>query len=83
MKQCNNVISMRRCCFIILSLFNYYIATMSMAGNPANYNVVPLPQSIVEQKGEAFVLEHLYWRTVCRFWLLPICRGRLSSCGSI
>ena len=48
---------MRRCCFIILSLFNYYIATMSMAGNPANYNVVPLPQSIVEQKGEAFVLE--------------------------
>ena len=30
---------------------------MSMAGNPANYNVVPLPQSIVEQKGEAFVLE--------------------------
>jgi hexosaminidase len=27
------------------------------AGNPANYNVVPLPQSIVEQKGEAFVLE--------------------------
>ena len=57
MKQCNNVISMRRCCFIILSLFNYYIATMSMAGNPANYNVVPLPQSIVEQKGEAFVLE--------------------------
>ena len=48
---------MRRCCFIILSLFNYFIATMSMAGNPANYNVVPLPQSIVEQKGEAFVLE--------------------------
>mgnify|MGYP002521950782 CR=1 FL=1 len=27
------------------------------AGNPANYDIVPLPQSIVEQKGEAFVLE--------------------------
>ena len=57
MKQCKNVIGMRRCCFIILSLFNYYIATMSMAGNPANYDVVPLPQSIVEQQGEPFVLE--------------------------
>lgn len=29
----------------------------TQAGNLANYNVVPLPQSIVEQKGEPFILE--------------------------
>lgn len=29
----------------------------ALAGNPANYEVVPLPQSIVMQKGEPFILE--------------------------
>ena len=28
-----------------------------LAGNPANYEVVPMPQSIVEQKGAPFILE--------------------------
>ena len=28
-----------------------------LAGEPANYEVVPLPQSIVEQKGAPFILE--------------------------
>ena len=56
MKQCNNVISMRRCCFIILSLFNYFIATMSMAANAVNYDVVPMPQQVALQQGEPFVL---------------------------
>jgi len=56
MKQCNNVISMRRCCFIILSLFNYFIATMSMAANAVNYDVLPMPQQVALQQGEPFVL---------------------------
>ena len=41
-------------------LFLYLIACLplwTLAGDPANYNVVPLPQSIVEQKGEPFILE--------------------------
>ena len=41
-------------------LFLYLIACLplwALAGDPANYNVVPLPQSIVEQKGEPFILE--------------------------
>ena len=29
----------------------------AFAGEPANYDVLPLPQSIVEQKGEPFILE--------------------------
>ena len=29
----------------------------ALAGNPANYEVVPLPQSIVMQKGEPFIFE--------------------------
>jgi len=29
----------------------------ALAGETANYNVVPLPQSIVEQKGDPFILE--------------------------
>ena len=47
---------MRRCCFIILSLFNYFIATMSMAANAVNYDVVPMPQQVALQQGEPFVL---------------------------
>ena len=41
-------------------LFLYLIACLplwTLAGDPANYNVVPLPQSIVEQKDEPFILE--------------------------
>ena len=41
-------------------LFLYLLAFLplwALAGEPANYNVVPLPQSIVEQKGEPFILE--------------------------
>ena len=42
----------------ILLFYLFALLPLSVqAGNPANYNVVPLPQSIVEQKGEAFVLE--------------------------
>ena len=42
----------------IFNLFLFTILPLSaFAGDPANYNVVPLPQSIVEQKGEAFILE--------------------------
>ena len=37
-------------------LFTFLPLTV-WAGNPVCYNVVPLPQSIVEQKGESFVLE--------------------------
>ena len=41
-------------------LFLYLLAFLplwALAGDPANYQVVPLPQSIVEQKGEPFILE--------------------------
>ena len=42
----------------ILLFYLFALLPLSVqAGNPANYNVVPLPQSIVEQKGEAFVME--------------------------
>ena len=34
-----------------------FLPFCAQAGNPANYYVVPLPQSIVEQKGEPFILE--------------------------
>ena len=41
-----------------LPFYLYTLLPLSVyAGNPANYDVVPLPQSIVEQKGEPFVLE--------------------------
>ena len=33
------------------------MSIQASAGEPANYEVVPLPQSIVEQKGAPFVLE--------------------------
>ena len=41
-------------------LFLYLLTFLpfcAQAGNPANYNVVPLPQSIVEQNGAPFILE--------------------------
>ena len=41
--------------FIVLIALMMSIATK--AGDPANYEVVPRPQSIVEQKGFAFILE--------------------------
>lgn len=40
---------------IILSVLMLCLSTK--AGDPANYNVVPLPQSIVEKSGNAFILE--------------------------
>ena len=49
---------------IIISLLLIMSIHVS-AGEPANYEVVPMPQSIVEQKGAPFILEN--------------CSGRLSS----
>ncbi|MBP5777005.1 MAG: beta-N-acetylhexosaminidase [Prevotella sp.] len=40
---------------IILSVLMLCLSTK--AGDPANYNVVPLPQNIVEKSGNAFILE--------------------------
>ena len=42
--------------FSLFHLFTFSPLDIS-AGNPANYEVVPLPQSIVMQKGEPFILE--------------------------
>ena len=42
---------------ILLFYLFTFLPLFVQAGNPANYDIVPLPQSIVEQKGEAFVLE--------------------------
>ena len=44
------------CISLIMCLLSYSPAR-ALAGNPANYEVVPLPQSIVMQKGEPFILE--------------------------
>jgi len=41
---------------LIMCLLSFSPAR-ALAGNPANYEVVPLPQSIVMQKGEPFVLD--------------------------
>ena len=41
---------------LIMCLLSFSPAS-TQAGNPANYEVVPLPQSIVMQKGEPFILE--------------------------
>ncbi|MBQ9649046.1 MAG: beta-N-acetylhexosaminidase [Prevotella sp.] len=41
---------------LIMCLLSYSPAR-ALAGNPADYEVVPLPQSIVMQKGEPFILE--------------------------
>ena len=42
--------------FLPVCLFTFLPLNV-WAGEPANYNVVPLPQSIVEQSGEPFILE--------------------------
>ena len=42
---------------MMIALFVLMVGVGTRAGDAANYNVVPLPQSIVEQKGEPFVLE--------------------------
>ena len=47
---------MWRYCFIILSLFNYFIATMSMVANAVNYDVVPMPQKVTLLQEDPFML---------------------------
>ena len=42
---------------VLLSHLFTYLPLNAFAGEPANYDVLPLPQSIVEQKGEPFILE--------------------------
>jgi len=42
--------------FLPVCLFTF-LSLNVWAGEPANYNVVPLPQSIVEQSGAPFILE--------------------------
>lgn len=43
---------------VFLSFYLFTLLPLSVhAGEPANYEVVPLPQSIVEQKGAPFILE--------------------------
>ena len=43
---------------VFLSFYLFTLFPLSVhAGEPANYEVVPLPQSIVEQKGAPFILE--------------------------
>ena len=53
-KICNKVTGM------VKGLLPFYLFTLlpfnALAGDPADYEVVPLPQSIVMQKGEPFVL---------------------------
>ena len=44
------------CISLIMCLLSFSPAR-ALAGNPASYEVVPLPQSIVMQKGEPFVLD--------------------------
>ena len=46
----------RHLIYIIMCLLSFSPAR-ALAGNPADYEVVPLPQSIVMQKGEPFILE--------------------------
>ena len=41
---------------LLFHLFTF-LPLNAFAGEPANYDVLPLPQSIVEQKGEPFILE--------------------------
>ena len=42
---------------VIMLLLSALMPLLMQAGDVANYDVVPLPQSIVEQQGEPFVLE--------------------------
>lgn len=47
----------RRHLISFIICFLTFSPIMMLAGEPANYEVVPLPQSIVEQKGAPFILE--------------------------
>ena len=42
---------------VLVALFTFNFALFTSAGSLANYEVVPLPQSISMQKGEPFVIE--------------------------
>ena len=56
----NNIIKLIKVRSLVMSISLFHLFTFSplsvSAGNPTNYEVVPLPQSIVMQKGEPFVL---------------------------
>ena len=46
-----------KCISLLIMCLLSFSQARALAGNPANYEVVPLPQSIVMQKGEPFILE--------------------------
>ena len=46
-----------KCISLLIMCLLSYSPASALAGHPANYEVVPLPQSIVMQKGEPFILE--------------------------
>ena len=56
----NSIIKLIKVRSLVMSISLFHFFTFSplniSAGNPANYEVVPLPQSIVMQRGEPFVL---------------------------
>ena len=56
----NSIIKLLKVKGLVMSISLFHLFTFSplsvSAGNPTNYEVVPLPQSIVMQKGEPFVL---------------------------
>ena len=56
----NSIIKLIKVRSLVMSISLFHLFTFSplsvSAGNPTNYEVVPLPQSIVMQKGEPFVL---------------------------
>ena len=56
----NSIIKLIKVRSLVMSISLFHLFTFSplsvSAGNPANYEVVPLPQSIVMQRGEPFVL---------------------------
>jgi hexosaminidase len=56
----NSIIKLLKVKGLVMGISLFHLFTFSplniSAGNPANYEVVPLPQSIVMQKGEPFVL---------------------------
>ena len=56
----NSIIKLLKVKGLVMSISLFHLFTFSplsvSAGNPTNYEIVPLPQSIVMQKGEPFVL---------------------------
>ena len=56
----NSIIKLIKVRSLVMSISLFHLFTFSplniSAGDLANYEVVPLPQSIVMQKGEPFVL---------------------------